>query len=369
MAFARIVHHTWPLVLGLLTGCLVVVGPVRGPIANAHLQTSPLAWTQRYHLLTSFHVPVPADAKQHGWCYDIATIDPQTDVYYLADDANRQITVIDPQTGHIHGIGTGLFTGIGNCHQGDYSLDGPNGLALAGNQLFAGNGNSHVLVFDKWTGGLLDDISTKGTRRADEMAIGAGHLVVANPDEKPHPYLSFINLRTHRVDQQFAFNDATGGLEQPQFYHGRLFIAVPTTTRSPQGGEVDELDVPPLTHMRIIRTFSFTTCQPAGLAVRNDGIAAVGCANGPAQEILNLNTGQQTAVPGAAGADVVDVYGGDFFYASYGIPALVIADQSGTILQTIPAASAATHTVTVDANGNVWVPQDKGDVNVYAPLQ
>lgn len=140
MSFARIVHRTWPLVLGWLTVCLVVVGSVRGPIANAHLQTPALAWTQLYQLKTSFHVPVPADAKQHGWCYDTATIDPETGVYYLADDANRQITVIDPRSGHIYGIGAGQFTGIGNCHQGDYSLDGPNGLALAGNQLFAGNG-------------------------------------------------------------------------------------------------------------------------------------------------------------------------------------------------------------------------------------
>lgn len=201
------------------------------------------------------------------------------------------------------------------------------------------------------------------------MTIGGGHLVVANPDEKPHPYLSFIDLRTHQVDQQFAFNDATGGLEQPQFYHGHVFIAVPTTTQSPQGGEVDELDVHTLNHIRIIRTFTFTACQPAGLAVRKDSVAAVGCAHGTAQEILNLNTGQQTAVNGAAGGDIVDVHGGDFFYASYGIPALVIADQSGKILQTFPAASAATHTVTVDRDGNVWVPQDKGDVNVYAPVQ
>jgi len=185
MAFARIVRHTWPLVLGLLTGCLVVVGPVRGPIANAHLQTSPLAWTQRYHLLTSFHVPVPADAKQHGWCYDIATIDPQTDVYYLADDANRQITVIDPQTGHIHGIGTGLFTGIGNCHQGDYSLDGPNGLALAGTQLFAGNGNSHVLIFNTRTGRLMGDVFTGGTSSLPDTFIRAGSKASVTTPENP----------------------------------------------------------------------------------------------------------------------------------------------------------------------------------------
>ena len=67
------------------------------------------------------------------------------------------------------------------------------------------------------------------------------------------------------------------------------------------------------------------------------------------------------------GVDIVAVNGPDFFYVSYDIPAFVIANSAGSILQSFPA-TAASHTVAVDpTNGNVWVPEDKGDVNLYSP--
>ena len=52
-----------------------------------------------YQLAATFQVPVPPDAVQNGWCYDTATVNPQTHLLYLADGANKQITVIDPGTG------------------------------------------------------------------------------------------------------------------------------------------------------------------------------------------------------------------------------------------------------------------------------
>ncbi len=332
-----------------------------------------------YQLAATFQVPVPPDAIQNGWCYDTATVNPQTHLLYLADGANKQITVINPGTGRISGIGTGLFTGIGGCHQFNYSAQGPNGTAIYGGDIFAGNGDSHVLGFSLKTGKLIADVNTGGTLRADEMTVapsGASHyLVVDNPAESPHPYISFINLdsKTYHIDATFTFTDAapepTGGLEQPRFWNGHLYISVPQTTENPTGGEVDELDIADLGDIRIIRRFAFATCQPAGLAIRADGLAAVGCggSTNTSQEILNLNTGQETPVNNVPGVDIVAVSGPDFFYVSYDIPAFVIANSAGRILQSFPA-TAASHTVAVDpTNGNVWVPEDKGDVNLYKP--
>lgn len=328
-----------------------------------------------YQLAATFQVPVPPDAVQNGWCYDTATVNPQTHLLYLADGANKQITVIDPGTERISGIGTGLFSGIGGCHQFDYDQQGPNGTAIYRGDIFAGNGDSHVLGFSLKTGKLIADVNTGGTLRADEMTVatsgGHHYLVVDNPAETPSPYISFINLdsKKYPIDARFTFTHAIGGLEQPRFWHGHLYISVPQTTEDPTGGEVDELDIADLSDIRIIRHFAFATCQPAGLAIRADGVAAVGCggATNTSQEILNLNTGQETPVNNVPGVDIVAVHGPDFFYVSYDIPAFVIANRAGRILQSFPA-TAASHTVAVDpTNGDVWVPEDKGDVNLYKP--
>jgi hypothetical protein len=324
-----------------------------------------------YSYAATFKVPVPADAIQNGWCYDQAIVGPQH-LLYLADDANKQITVIDPRTGAVSGIGTGLFTGIAGCHQFNYDGQGPNGLAIYRGDIFAGNGDSHVLGFSLRTGRLVADVNTGGTLRADEMTIAGNQLIVDNPAEQPHPYISFIQLtgrNKYAIDAKFVFTQATGGLEQPRFWHGRLYISVPQTTASPNGGEVDELDISNLSNIHIVRSFVFATCQPAGLAIRGDGLAAVGCGGTAAssQEILNLVTGEQTPVNGVPGVDIVAVSGPYFLYVSYVLPAFVIADRTGRILQSF-AATPLSHSVAADPrNGDVWVPQDKGDVNLYQP--
>ena len=322
-------------------------------------------------LRATFQVPVPADAIQNGWCYDGATVDPLTHRLYLSDGANQQITVIDPGSGAISAIGKGLFTGIGGCHQFNYDQQGPNGIALYGGNVFAGNGDSHVLGFSLSTGKLIADVNTGGVLRADEMTVANHYLVVDNPAETPYPYISVINLasRKYPIVGKFTFTNATGGLEQPRFWLGHLYISVPQTTGSPNGGEVDELDISNPAAIHIIRRFVFATCQPAGLAIRLDGLAAVGCggATNTSQEILNLVTGQETPVNDVPGVDIVAVNGPDFFFVSYDIPAFVVADSAGRILQSFPA-TAVSHTVATDpSNGDVWVPQDKGQVNLYAP--
>ena len=265
------------------------------------------------------------------------------------------------------GIGTGQFTGIGGCHSFTYSNGGPEGTAIHKDTLIAGNGNSHVLFFNKESGTRLANVHTGGSLRADEMAIAKGNLIVTNPDEVPHPYITFINLQTYTIKATFVFTDAVGALEQPQYWAGHLFISVPTSAQSPNGGEVDELDISHLEHIHIMHRFAFVTCQPGGLSIRGDGIAAVGCGGlkNTSQVILNLNNGHQTVVRGISGVDIVDVYRGDFFWVSYATAQFFISDVHGRILQTFPATHAS-HTVTVDtSNGDVWVPQDKGDVNLY----
>src|SRR6516164_1654728 len=88
------------------------------------------AGSYRISLKTTFRVTVPPDAKKNGWCYDAAVVSPRTHVFYLADTASKRITVIHPASGAVGGIGTGQFTGIGKCHQGNFDGEGPNGLVI-----------------------------------------------------------------------------------------------------------------------------------------------------------------------------------------------------------------------------------------------
>jgi hypothetical protein len=265
-----------------------------------------------------------------------------------------------------------MFAGIGGCHHFNYDNGGPNGVSIYGNDVYAGNGNSHVLGFSLRTGRLIANTGTGGKLRADEMTIARHYLVVTNPAERPAPYISVIDLtaKRHPVVARFRFTHATGGLEQPQWWHGHLYISVPTTTASPKGGEVDEIDISNLRAIRIIRRFAFASCQPTGLALTGAGLAAVGC-GGPkskAQEVLDVRTGKATPVQGVTGADIVGAGRGDYFFVSFA-PSFVVANGSGKVLQKF-AATAASHTVAVDpTNGDVWVPEDKGVVNLYAPVR
>jgi hypothetical protein len=85
---------------------LLIVGGLLG-IYAAGSAASAQASGYRLSLAATFHVPVPADATQNGWCYDLAAVSARTHRFYLADAANRQITVIDPTTGAIAALGPG----------------------------------------------------------------------------------------------------------------------------------------------------------------------------------------------------------------------------------------------------------------------
>jgi hypothetical protein len=323
------------------------------------------AGSYRVSRAATFHVTVPRDAIKNGWCYDVGLADPRTHRFYLADSANKQITVIDPASKAVSAIGTGRFTGIANCHQNDFNGMGPNGLAIVGNDIYAGNGDSRVLGFSLRTGRQIADYSTGGKLQADELAVAGRYLVVSNSAETPYPYLSFIDLTTKRIVARYTVTNATGGLGQIQWWRHHLYVTVATSTGSPNGGEVDELGVSNVHKIRIVRRYRFATCQPAGLAINGAGLAAIGC-GGPSQEILNISTGTKTSVSGVLGVDLVAVHKNDFFYVSYVTGNFVVAGPAGNVIQNL--AIGASHTLAVDdCTGAVWVPLTKGSVALYAP--
>jgi pimeloyl-ACP methyl ester carboxylesterase len=312
-----------------------------------------------------------------NWCYDTAVVDDGT--YYLADNDRAGIDRIrDGQQPAYEGIiGKGSFTGIGGCKSGNYDTNGPEGLVIAHDQIFAGDGTSSVRVYST-NGKFITKIPTKGHLRADEITYDAHTqmVVVANGSErdfskKDAPFLSFISTKPgktyDRVVKTLLFPHADS-LEQPMWnpFDGKLYLAVPSSDQNP-GGEVDVIDPATWT----ITAIATPNCIDAGLAFANRDLVAVGCASGE-QIILNVQTHHITHIPVTA-VDIVAATDHFLYYASYGsstqAPQLAVADLQGHLLQTIPLA-ATSHTVTVNpANGHVYVPLDGGQIAIFQSNQ
>lgn len=299
------------------------------------------------------HVP---GAPSRGWCFDLGAIGPGPS-YLLSNASQRKLTVLNDRSETLMPpVGQGAFTGEAGCHQFDFSRMGPEGVLVDNGQIFAGNGNSQVEVFDFWTHQHLFDLDTHGINRADEMTIGDDMLAVTNPDEAI-PFLTLFNLRTHQIVKQLFFSGANGvpkataGLEQPRWFRGKFYLSVPATEHNP-GGEVDVID-PQSWRVTSIPT---PACTPAGLAIDPQGEAAVGCASGD-QVLLNTQTGQIIARVNVSFVDAVAEYHGRFFFASYGgpsqLPQLVMSDGAGHVLARRITTSQS-HTVTIDPqNGHI----------------
>jgi hypothetical protein len=323
------------------------------------------------HLLNTVTIP---NTPPSYWCYDTAVINNKT--YYLADNDRAGIDVI--HDGHYpvyQGIiGKGQFTGIGGCKSGNYDTDGPNGVVIAGNQIFAGDGNSSVRVYEKETGRFITRITTGGHLRSDEVTYDARDqmVIVANGSERNDahqdaPFLSFISTKhgktfDHLV-KRLPFPHANA-LEQPEWNpsDGKLYLTVPSSDQNPTG-EVDVINLATLN----VSSIPTPNCEDAGLAFANREVAAVGCATGN-QIVLNLHTHRLIRIP-VTSVDIVAADTHFLFFASYGsetqAPQLAVTDLQGRLLQTIPLTDVS-HTVTVDKrDGHVYVPLDGGRVDIF----
>jgi len=323
--------------------------------------------SEKYRLAQVGEITVPG-APPSNWCFDLGAIAPGP-LYMLANASQRQITLAsDSSDTYVGKIGQPQdFTGEAGCHTFDFSRMGPEGVLAVGNEVWAGNGNSHVEVFSLVSHERLFTIDTGGVNRADEMAVGDGLLAVTNPDEPNTPFLSFIDVKTHTIVKHLPFPQATAGLEQPAWFHGKFYLSVPATTHHP-GGEVDVIDP----HTWSVTPMSVPNCTPAGLVINRRGEAAVGCASGP-QTLLDVHTGKIIARVPVSYVDAVATLRDHFFFASYGSapgqqpvqkPQLVAADRYGHLLAQVFTTSVS-HTVTVDpTNGHILVPVDGGKILV-----
>ena len=194
--------------------------------------------------------------------FDISWVDSVSGRYYLADRTTGSVEVVDSVQG------TFLYSIKGFVGNGSSGKAGPDGVLTAGNELWAGDGDSTIKVVDltAGAGAVPFAINTGGKFRADELAYDPrDHIILIANDRDSPPFVSFISQQTRTVLAKLPYPQSTGGLEQPVWepVANKFYMSVPSTLDHP-GGEVDELDPLTFTVTNVIPT----QCNgPAGLAL------------------------------------------------------------------------------------------------------
>ena len=320
--------------------------------------------------------------------FDISFIDQATGLYYFADRSNKSIDIFDTATDKFLGR-VGGFIGV-TLKNGKPNNDtsGPDGVVVAGSELWAGDGDSTVKVIDIATGKITATLSTGGKTRLDEMAYDPKDKVFigVNNAEEP-PFATLISTKPdHAVIGKVVFEDATDGAEQPQYNpaDGMFYMAIPQLGKDPRQGGIAVIDP---ASGKLAKMIPVADCHPAGLAFGPDGDFVLGCgADGkdmpPVTTIMNAKTGLVVAtIPGVGAADMVDynAKNGQYYTASRnnpGGPVLGVIDaKTRTLVQTIKLAGGNPHSVaSSEKTGRVYLPVGgfgggDGTIHVYAPAQ
>ena len=230
-------------------------------------------------------VPIPGMTL-----FDIAWIDPGTQLYYLADRSNNAIEVIDARRSRfVKQIQKGGFRGA----SGDSDTSGPNGITVSANLLFAGDAASRVVAIDLRTDQIVGEVHTGGLgeNRTDELAYDPQDrvlLAMNNADVPPFATLISVDARTGRLAlrkritlQDFGpgRNTATNGVEQAVWNPRtrRFYLAIPEVDGPGGGGAHGAVAVIDPRTGRVEATFPVDYCQPAGIALGPDQDLLLGC--------------------------------------------------------------------------------------------
>ena len=269
-------------------------------------------------------VETPTKSTLNG--FDISYVDPYVGEYFLSDSTDKAILAINLFTKAPTLLGTTAgFTGAPTTCGVPHACNGPDGNFTVhdwnGTEIWAGNGNSDVVVLSYPSGSLVKDISTATPGlattyyRADEGCWDPeDHLaLVANDSAVPNPYISFIRTDNYSIVKQIVFDggsgtstvsgisighgpNATNGIEQCNWNEREhaFYLNLPEVNGS--GNDTADGNVVVINphSLQIVQTFDIPVAECAG---------PQGMATGPAPQILlgcnakgpPSNTGPQNA--------------------------------------------------------------------------
>jgi hypothetical protein len=335
--------------------------------------------------------------------FDISWVNPDRAEYYLADQSNKGVDIIDTRHNTfkktIVGDPLGLhFVGP----TGNRNTSGPDGVVSHGKWLYAGDGDSTLKVIDLDTGEIVASLSTGGTTRVDEMALttdGKLLLVANNAEDPPFGTLFTANgddesnsvTKLTRIDVDPSIIPSGHGLsiEQPAWdpKTERFYTSIPTIAENPAGCNYGQLTGPvtcsggllvtnpeapnaiegaydPATNTGVI---PLNSCGPNGATIGPHDNVMVGCTpanlpSGTTTLVINATTHNYAQVAGVTGSDEVWFNKGDdrYYTGSSAMPGgavLGVIDGTSVLIETIPQSSRS-HSVAADSKRNhIFVPQ------------
>jgi hypothetical protein len=314
--------------------------------------------------------------------FDISFVDPVLRLYLLGDRTNKAVDVIDPDTNTVlTPLGAGLFTGTAACSPpaGANDCAGPNGvLTVNQKEVWAGDGNSTVKVFDLSSGTLTHTIPTGGTKRADELCFDpVDQLILMANDADTPPFLSFIPtegpsaytvVKTITMDGTNGTPKATNGIEQCQWSPttGKFYVNIPEVSGPGDDSAPGATLVISPTTMAIVQTFNLphSSCAgPQGMAIGPSNQILLGCNASTSSVLINQHSGAVISIlQNEGGPDEVWFNEGDGHYylaqSSFSTPELGVVDSTGhKTLPGTPTGSARAHSVAADSITNqIYVP-------------
>jgi hypothetical protein len=278
-----------------------------------------------------------------AFSYDIATIDPDTNTYYLADRNNRSIDVIDMATGTLKAqfkasepdvggfagcrkVINGVTIQLGvDCVGANSELGGPNGVNIGGNNLFVGDVN-RVIILNKNTGATVSTIKVNvagsavlSGNRADEGCYDAEHTIyaISSPNETT-PTMTFIDVSNPSTPKAITTLSFPGGagLEACQYDSTthKFFVNNDGSAANPRG-EIDGIsgtwinslsrqvygaalpypDIPVTVSTANISIWPMGNCDPVGLAQGADNQLGAVCSQGGVSEQLTFQIWDKTS--------------------------------------------------------------------------
>jgi DNA-binding beta-propeller fold protein YncE len=288
--------------------------------------------------------------------FDISWVDSASGHYYLADRSNGTIDVVDILTNTLTAQ-IGGFVGA----TGKNDTSGPDGVVttFSNRELWAGDGDSTVKVVDLATNKIVATISTGGKFRADEMAYDPKEnlILVANNADEP-PFGTLISVGTRTVLKKITFDDATNGVEQPQYDpgSGMFYISVPATRTNP-GGEIDVIDP---AGMNVTARYGLPNCGPNGLAIGPGPQLLAGCGSPHRAVIINRTNGAVLAeYSNVGGSDEVWFNPGDnrYYLAESAFQNMGVIDATSLSFLAELQSGIGAHSVAADlASNHVFVP-------------
>ena len=210
--------------------------------------------------------------------FDVSFVDQASGLLFFADRSNKCIDVIDTKSDRFVGR-MGSFVGaVVKDGKVDNETSGPDGVVLAGKEVWAGDGDNSLKIIDTATGKVTATVNTGGKTRVDEMAVDDkdGVFIGVNNAEDP-PYATVLSTKPdHAVIGKVVFVNATDGAEQPAYNpnDGLFYVSTPELDEDAKKGAVAVIDPKA---GKLVKMIPVENCHPAGLAFGPDDNFVLGC--------------------------------------------------------------------------------------------